>query len=49
MIALLMSDPLYRARMLTILIRKRLYRYGIMLTDKILKIKLNDFTWLQSQ
>ena len=48
MIALLMSNPLYGTRILNLLLRKRLYRYGLMLTDKILKRKPMDFTWLQS-
>lgn len=48
MIELLMSNPLYGVRILILLIRKRLYRYGITLTDKFLKRKPLDFTWLQS-
>jgi len=48
MIALLMSNPLYGTRILNLLLRKRLYRYRLMLTDKILKRKPMDFTWLQS-
>ena len=48
MIELLMSNPLYGTRILNLLLRKRLYRYGLMLTDKILKRNPMDFTWLQS-
>ncbi len=47
MIALLMSNPIYGMRTLNLLIMKRLYRYGIMLKDKIFKRKHLDFTWLQ--
>jgi glycosyltransferase involved in cell wall biosynthesis len=47
MIALLMNSPLYGARILNLLLRKRLYRYRMMLTDKILKRTSLDFTWLQ--
>jgi glycosyltransferase involved in cell wall biosynthesis len=47
MLALLMSDPFCGVRTLAILIRKRLYRYGIMLTDKIFNKKSHDLTWLQ--
>lgn len=46
-IATLMSNPLYGIRMTTLLLRKRLYRYGIMPT-KIFKKKIIDFVWLQS-
>ncbi len=48
MIAALMSNPLYGIRMTTLLLRKRLYRYGIMPT-KIFKKNIRDFIWLQSQ
>jgi len=48
MIELLMNNPLYGVRILILLIRKRLYRYRITLTDKFLKRKPMDFTWLQS-
>ena len=48
MIILLIRNPLYGTRILILLIRKRLYRYVMTLTDKIFKRKSLDFTWLQS-
>ncbi|MDI6742382.1 MAG: glycosyltransferase family A protein [Smithella sp.] len=47
-IATLMSNPLYGIRMTALLLRKRLYRYGIMPT-KIFRKNIRDFEWLQSQ
>lgn len=47
-IATLMSNPLYGIRMAALLLRKRLYRYGIMPT-KIFKKNIRDFVWFQSQ
>jgi glycosyltransferase involved in cell wall biosynthesis len=49
MVSLLMSKPHHSIRIITMVIKKRLYKYGIMLTDRILKRKPNDFKWLQSQ
>ncbi|KQC09151.1 MAG: hypothetical protein APR62_03045 [Smithella sp. SDB] len=48
MIALLISNPFYGTKILNLLVRKRLYRYGIMLTNKIFKRKPLDFAWLQN-
>lgn len=48
MIVLLIRNPFYGTRILNLLIRKRLYRYVMMLADKIFKRKSLDFTWLQS-
>ncbi len=45
MLILLMSNPLYGAKMMTLLVQKRLYRYRIMLMEKLFAGKL-DFTWL---
>jgi len=49
MLFLLMSNPLYGIRITTMLIKKRLYRYGIMLAGKIFKKYIHNFAWLQSQ
>lgn len=46
-IAALMSSPCFGVRMTALLLRKRLYRYGIMPT-KILKKNIRDFVWLQN-
>lgn len=48
-IMLLMRNPLYGMRISNLLISKRLHRYAAKLTNKLLKRKSPDFTWLQNQ
>ncbi|PKN51812.1 MAG: hypothetical protein CVU55_10220 [Deltaproteobacteria bacterium HGW-Deltaproteobacteria-13] len=49
MLRLFMSKPLYGIRITTMLIKRRLYRYRIMLAGKIFKKNIHNFAWLQSQ
>lgn len=46
MVSLLMSKPFYGARIMVLLVKKRLYRYRLMLKYKTLTGKRPDFTWL---
>ncbi len=43
---LTMRNPVYGARIMILLAKKRLYRYQMTLKDKILNRKPPDFTWL---
>lgn len=47
-IVLLSSNLFYAVKIMSILIRKRLYRYAVMLKYKIFKNKSPDFTWIQN-
>jgi glycosyltransferase involved in cell wall biosynthesis len=47
MAVLLLGSPVYGLRIVGMLVRKRLYRRAVMITNKIFGRKPYDFTWLQ--